>query len=64
LVRPVEEEKKNVTFSDDEDSDEEVKEKLVISEEDASLDIPELHEEVDEMAELEKKASETLVLNL
>jgi len=61
LVKPVEEEKKNVTFGEDEESDEEeVKEKLVISEEDATLDIPEL----DEMAELEKKASETLVLNL
>jgi hypothetical protein len=61
LVKPVEEEKKNVTFGKDEESDEEeVKEKLVLSEEDATLDIPEL----DEMAELEKKASETLVLNL
>jgi len=65
FVKPVEEDKKNVTFSDEEESDEEeVKEKLVISEEDATLDIPELNEEVDEMAELEKKASETLVLNL
>jgi hypothetical protein len=62
FVKPVEEERKNVTFGEDEEeSDEdEVKEKLVISEEDASLDIP----EIDEMAELEKKASETLVLNL
>jgi hypothetical protein len=66
FVKPVEEEKKNVTFGEDDESEEEeeeVKEKLVISEEDASLDIPE-EKEVDEMAELEKKASETLVLNL
>jgi len=65
FVKPVEEEKKNVTFGEDDESEEEeeVKEKLVLSEEDASLDIPE-EKEVDEMAELEKKASETLVLNL
>ena len=64
FVKPVEEEKKNVTFGEDEESDEEeVREKLLLSEEDASLDIPQ-SKEVDEMAELEKKASETLVLNL
>jgi hypothetical protein len=65
FVKPVEEEKKNVTFDEDEEEelDEEVKKKLVLSEEDATLDVPET-KEVDEMAELEKKASETLVLNL
>jgi len=58
-----EEETKNVTFESDDSDDDHPK--LKISDEDAVLDIPELKEEVvDPMAELEKKASETLVLNL
>jgi hypothetical protein len=58
-----EEETKNVTFESDESDDDHPK--LKISDEDAVLEIPELKEEVvDPMAELEKKASETLVLNL
>jgi len=62
-----EEETKNVTFESDESDDESDDEhpKLKISDEDAVLDIPEVKEEVvDPMTELEKKASETLVLNL
>jgi len=58
-----EEETKNVTFESDDSDDDHPK--LKISDEDAVLEIPELKEEVvDPMAELEKKASETLVLNL
>lgn len=66
FVKPVEEdEKKGVTFREDESEEDEVVEKIVLSEEDATLDAPELdEEEVDPMLELEKKASETLVLNL
>lgn len=58
-----EEETKNVTFESDDSDDDHPK--LKITDEDAVLEIPELKEEVvDPMAELEKKASETLVLNL
>jgi hypothetical protein len=60
-----EEEKKAVSFeeeSEDEDEEEE-QPRLTISEEDATLDIPEL-EEKDPMKELEEKVEETLVLNL
>lgn len=54
---------KNVQFHDD--SDEEEPPKLLLSEEEATLDLAEQQqEEVDPMLELEKKASETLVLNL
>uniref|UniRef100_A0A6C0ERI6 Uncharacterized protein n=1 Tax=viral metagenome TaxID=1070528 RepID=A0A6C0ERI6_9ZZZZ len=55
-----EEEKKSVSFGDEEDEEDEIV-KLQISEEDATLDIPELD---DPMKELESKISETLVLNL
>ena len=59
-----EEEKKGVSF-DDSDEEEESRERLVLSEEDATLDIPEVEvKEVDPMAELENKVSDTLVLNL
>jgi hypothetical protein len=51
---------KSVKFNDD--SEDEEPPKLLMSEEDATLDLPE--EEVDPMVELEIKASETLVLNL
>jgi hypothetical protein len=66
---PPVEESKGVSFDDSEseseDDEEEAVPKLHISEEDASLDLPEEKvEEVDPMAELEQKASETLVLNL
>ena len=66
FVKPVEEETKAVSFDDsDEEEEEESPERLVLSEEDATLDASELElKEVDPMAELEKKASETLVLNL
>jgi hypothetical protein len=58
-----EEETKNVTFESDDSEDDHPK--IKITDEDAVLEIPELKEEVvDPMAELEKKASETLVLNL
>jgi hypothetical protein len=65
-----EEQTKTVTFS--EESDEEDIPKLKLSDEDATLDIPDLDvkevkevkEEVNAMDELEKKVSETLVLNL
>jgi hypothetical protein len=54
---------KNVQFHDD--TDEEEPPKLLVSEEEATLDVAEeQQEEVDPMLELEKKASETLVLNL
>lgn len=67
--------KRNVTFNQEDDEEEEYEVEseeedapppaLKISDEDASLDIPELQEEeVDPMKELEKKVSETLVLNL
>ena len=69
-AEPEEEEKekvettsKNVQFHDD--SEDEEAPKLLMSEETATLDIAEeQQEEVDPMVELEKKASETLVLNL
>jgi hypothetical protein len=70
FVKPVESEveepkvenmSKNVKFEDESEEDEEPP-KLLVSEEDTTLDVPE--EEVDPMLELEKKASETLVLNL
>lgn len=51
-----EEEKKTVSFGEDEEAP-----KLHVSEEDATLDIPELE---DPMKELESKVAETLVLNL
>jgi hypothetical protein len=58
-----EEETKNVTFESDDSEDDHPK--IKITDEDAVLEIPELKEEVvDPMEELEKKASETLVLNL
>lgn len=68
---PVEEEKKGVSFGENEEEefdvddseDEDAPLPLQISEEDATLDIPE-EEEVDPIKELEKKAEETLVLNL
>jgi hypothetical protein len=62
----VNEESKGVSFDDSEsDEEEEEQPKLQISEEDASLDLPEDKvDEIDPMAELEQKASETLVLNL
>lgn len=62
------EEKKTVSFeSESEDeSEDEAPPPLTITEEEATLDIPELkvEEEDDPLKELEKKASETLVLNL
>jgi hypothetical protein len=62
------EESKGVSFDDsgsEEEEEEEAQPKLQLSDEDASLDLPEEKvEEVDPMAELEQKASETLVLNL
>jgi hypothetical protein len=62
-----EEQTKTVTFS--EESDEEDIPKLKLSDEDATLDIQDLDvkqvkEELNPMDELEKKVSETLVLNL
>lgn len=71
--QPVVEEKKNVTFGDNEEEESEEEEeeddsppKLQISEEEATLDIPELdvQEDVDPMKELESKMSDSLVLNL
>jgi hypothetical protein len=63
-----EDESKSVTFGDYEDDDEEEhKPSLHVSEEPATItivDLDEKKEEVDEMEELRKKASETLVLNL
>ena len=62
-----EEESKSVTFGDYEDDEEEDKPSLQVSEEAATIaivDLDEKKEEVDEMEELRKKASETLVLNL
>ena len=53
---------KSVQF--DNDSDDEQQPKLLMSEEETTLDLGEEEEEVDPMLELEKKASETLVLNL
>jgi hypothetical protein len=66
----VEDQTKTVTFS--EESDEEDIPKLKVSDEDATLDVPDLDvkqvvaskEEVNAMDELEKKVSDTLVLNL
>ena len=58
----VEEETKGVSF-EDESSEEEQQPKITITDEDATLDIPETAEE-DPMKELESKVSETLVLNL
>ena len=54
---------KNVQFHDDSDEDQP---KLLMSEEEATLDlgVEQEEQEVDPMLELEKKASETLVLNL
>jgi len=73
FVKPIAEviekdETKVVSFDDSEedDEDEEVP-RLQISEEDATLDIPEMpmkHVELDAMSEIEKNASDTLVLNL
>lgn len=67
-VEPAEEEEKtiskSVSFGEDDSEDEEEPPKLQLSEEETSLDIPELEEEEDPMKELEKKAQETLVLNL
>ena len=64
-----EENSKTVTFS--EESDEEDIPKLKISDEEATLDVPDIDavedkpvEEVNPMDELEKKVSDTLVLNL
>lgn len=68
-------EKKSVSFGNDDSDEEEAPPKLQISDEDATLDIPELQtekpepeekqeEEVDPMKELEGKISESLVLNL
>lgn len=61
-----EENSKTVTFS--EESDEEDIPKLKISEEDAALDVPDIdavkEKEINPMDELEKKVSDTLVLNL
>jgi hypothetical protein len=69
-VSAVEEEKKGVSFGENEeeefdveDSEDESPPLLQISEEEATLDIPE-EEELDPIKELEKKAEETLVLNL
>jgi hypothetical protein len=63
------EERKNVSFGDDDetsDEEEETPPKLQISEEETTLDIPELkeEEEIDTMKELEGKMSDSLVLNL
>jgi len=62
------EEKKSVSFgedeSDDEESEDDAPPPLTISEEETTLDIPELEVEEDPLKELEKKAQETLVLNL
>ena len=69
FVKPViekEEDTRVVSFDDSEEEEDEVP-KLKISEEDATLDIPEIptkEAEVDAMSEIEKNASETLVLNL
>lgn len=58
-----EDDTKNVTFESDDSDDDHPK--LKISDEDATLDIPEFKSEVvDPMVELESKVSETLVLNL
>lgn len=54
---------KSVSFGE-EDSEDEEPPKLQISEEETTLELPELAEEEDPMKELEKKAQETLVLNL
>jgi len=58
-----EEETKGVSFEDDSSEEEEEQPKITITDEDATLDIPEIAEE-DPMKELEAKVSETLVLNL
>lgn len=68
-VEPEEEEEKplakSVSFGEDDSGDEEEPPKLQISEEETTLDLPDLAaEEEDPMKELEKKAQETLVLNL
>lgn len=63
---PEETEKKAVSFeeeSEDEDEEEEAPPPLAISEEEATLDLVEEDEE-DPLKELERKAEETLVLNL
>lgn len=62
-----EDESKSVTFGDYDDEEDEDKPSLHVSEEAATIaivDLDEKKEEVDEMEELRKKASETLVLNL
>ena len=71
FVKPVEQDVKDdtkgVSFEEEEEEEEEeVPPKLHISEEDAvlNLDVPVEEEDVDPMAELESKVSETLVLNL
>jgi hypothetical protein len=63
-VEVEEEQTKTVTFS--EESDEEDIPKLKLSDEDATLEVPDLDvkDEPNPMDELEKKVSETLVLNL
>lgn len=63
-----EEEKKTVSFGEDEeeeytDEEDDAPPPIHVSEEEATLDIPELEEE-DPLKELEKRAEETLVLNL
>ena len=69
FIKPVQEEDKTVTFEEEEEDEEEDQPKLTLSDEDAKLEFveenskPELVEE-DAMKELEKKVSETLVLNL
>ena len=66
-VSESQDEKKGVSFeeeSEEEESDEEQQPRLQLSEEAATLDLPEDSEEVDPMKELESKVSETLVLNL
>lgn len=59
---PIVEEKKSVSFGEVDEEEEEVPPPLTITEEEATLDVEE--EEVDPMKELERKAEETLVLNL
>jgi len=65
-VSESQDEKKGVSFEEEDEDDEEEEEhpRLQLSEEEATLDLPEDTEEVDTMKELESKVSETLVLNL
>jgi hypothetical protein len=59
-----EEKKKAVSFESDDEDDEEAPPPLTITEETTTLDVIDIGEEEDPLKELEKKAQETLVLNL